>query len=529
MKMKILISDELSEKGKEVLLKAEGIEVDDRGGISKEDLLKCINQYDGLIVRSQTKVTEELISKAGKLKVIGRAGVGVDNVDVDAATKSGIVVLNTPDVNTISTAEHTFSMLLALSRNIPQAVASLKAGKWERGKFVGTEVRGKTLGVIGLGRIGTEVVQRAQAFQMRVLAYDPFMSLEKAAKLKIEIAEMSRIFKESDYITVHTPLTSETRGMIGKEAFAKMKDGVRIINCARGGIVDEAALEEAIKSGKVAGAALDVYAEEPPKRTSLLALDHVICTPHLGASTEEAQLNVAIDVAHSMVDALQGKTIRNAVNMPSLDSETLKQIQPYLFLSEKLGSLIAQLLEGSVEQVRLNYSGKVSEVNTDPVTVAILKGLLGHVLQMNVNMVNAHLIAKDRGIKVIEQKTSDVEEFSDLIMIEVKTSVRTFTVAGTLLGKRNEPRVVKIDDNFVDAVPAGFLLIVTNIDRPGIIGALGTVLGQNNINIAGMTVGRKEVGKHAVTVVNVDSIVPREVLKKIVALADIVNCKMVEL
>lgn len=527
--MKILISDALSDKGKEVLSSAKGFEVDDRKGISADDLAQCIDQYDGLIVRSQTKVTEDLIKKADKLKVIGRAGVGVDNVDIEAATKNGIVVLNTPDVNTISTAEHTISMLLSLSRNIPQAVASLKAGKWERGKFVGTEVQGKTLGVIGMGRIGAEVVQRAQAFQMRVLAFDPFMSPERATKLKVEIAEIDRIFKESDYITVHTPLTSETRGLVNKEAFAKMKDGVRIVNCARGGIVDEADLEEALKSGKVAGAALDVYNEEPPKRTSLLELDNVICTPHLGASTKEAQLNVAIDVANSVVDALQGKTIRNAVNMATLDSDTLKQIQPYLFLAEKLGSLIAQLLEGTVEKVCLNYSGKISEVNTDPVTVAILKGLLGHVLQMNVNLVNAHLIAKERGIKVMEQKTSDVEEFSDLLTIEIKTTTKTFTVAGTLLGKKNEPRIVKINENFVDAVPSGFLLIVTNVDRPGIIGSLGTVLGEGDVNIAGMTVGRQEVGQHAVTVVNVDSIVPEEVLKKITALPDIVNCKMVEL
>ncbi len=529
MKMKILISDALSEKGKEVLTSAEAFDVDDRKGISAEDLVACIGEYDGLIVRSQTKVTSELIEKAGKLKVIGRAGVGVDNVDIDAATKNGIVVLNTPDVNTISTAEHTFSMLLALSRNIPQAVASVKAGKWERSHFVGTEVRGKTLGVVGMGRIGTEVVQRALGFQMRVIAFDPFMSSERAAKLKVEMADVDRIFQESDYITVHTPLTPETKGIIGKEAFAKMKSGVSIINCARGGIVDEAALEEALKSGKVAGAALDVYEEEPPKRTSLLEMDNVICTPHLGASTKEAQLNVAIDVANSVVDALSGKTIRNAVNMPSMDNETLRQIQPYLFLSEKLGSLVAQLLEGTVEEVCLNYSGKIAEINTDPITVGILKGLLGHVLQMNVNLVNAHLIAKERGIKIVESKTSNVEEFSDLLTIQIKTTSRTFTIAGTLLGKKNEPRIVKIDDNFVDAIPSGYLLVVTNVDRPGIIGSLGTVLGEGSINIAGMTVGRKEMGKHAITVVNVDSVVSKDVLEKLRALPDIVNCKMVEL
>jgi len=296
-----------------------------------------------------------------------------------------------------------------------------------------------------------------------------------------------------------------------------------------GGIIDEEALEAALKSGKVAGAALDVFQEEPPKNTSLLALDNVICTPHLGASTKEAQTNVAIDVAHAVVDALQGKTIRNAVNMPSLDAEMLKQIQPYLFLGEKLGSLAAQLLEGPVQEVRLICSGKIAEYDVAPITVAVLKGLLGHVLQMTVNFVNAQLIAKERGIKVVEQKTLSTEEFADLLTIKVKTETRQFLVAGTLFGKKNEPRVVKINDNIVDAVPSGFLLILTNVDRPGIIGTLGTILGENKINIAAMTVGRKEVGKHAVTVVNVDSVVPKEVLEKIISLPDIVNCKMVEL
>lgn len=527
--MKILISDSLSDKGKEVLKGVKEFQVDDKKGLSADELIRCIENYDGLIIRSQTKVTQEVIEKAKNLKVIGRAGVGVDNVDLNAATKHGIVVLNTPDVNTISTAEHTVSMLLALSRNIPQAVKSLKEGKWERNKFTGTEVCEKTLGVIGMGRIGSEVVRRVQAFNMKVLAYDPFMSKEKAAQLKVEMVDLDKLYAESDYITVHTPMTNETKGMIGKDAFDKMKEGVRIINCARGGIVDEAALEEAVKSGKVGGAALDVYPEEPPKNTSLFQYDNVICTPHLGASTKEAQANVAIDVAHAMVDALTGKTIRNAVNMPSLDAELLKQIQPYLVLGEKLGKLVAQLLEGTVQEVKLSYSGKISEFNCEPMTVSVLKGLLGHVLQLTVNFVNAKLIAQDRGIKIIEQKSTSTEEFSDLLTIEVATSEKTFAVAGTLLGKKNEPRVVKINDHYVDAVPSGFLLIVTNIDRPGIIGSLGTVLGENKINIAGMTVGRKKIGENAVTVVNIDSVVPEDVLKKIVSLPDIVNCKMVEL
>lgn len=528
-KIRVLISDPISDKGKEILEQAEGFQVDNKAGISNEELEKVIANYDALIVRSQTKVTSGIIEKGKKLKIIGRAGVGVDNVDVEAATKNGIIVMNTPDVNTISTAEHTVTMMLALARNIPQAVASVKAGKWERSKFTGTEISGKTLGIVGMGRIGGEVAKRANAFGMRVLAYDPFMSKEKAAALKVEMCDLKKIYAESDFITVHTPLTAETKGLIDKKAIGHMKHGVRLINCARGGIIDEKALAEAVASGKVAGAALDVYEEEPPKDFTLMKIDHIIATPHLGASTEEAQINVAIDVAKAVVDALKTGTIRNAVNMPSVDAELLKQLQPYLFLGEKLGLLVAQLCEGTVEEVRIIYSGKVSEFNVAPITTGSVKGLLGHVLQMSVNYVNAPVIAKERGIKIIEEKSSTTEDFADLIAIEVKTSKRVFSVAGTLFGKKNDPRVVRINDNFVDAVPSGFMLIITNIDRPGIIGSLGTILGENDINIAGMTVGRKEVGKHAVTVVNVDSVVPKEVLKTIEALPDIVNCKMVEL
>ncbi len=526
--IKVLISDPLSAHGKELLEQA-GFAVEMRTGMKPDELKKVIGEYDALVVRSETKVTKDILEAAKRLKLIGRAGVGVDNVDVEAATKKGVIVMNTPEGNTISTAEHTMSMMLALVRNIPQASATLKTGVWDRKKFLGTEVYGKTLGVIGLGRIGTQVVKRSQAFGMKVFVYDPFLSVEKAKKLDVEIADLDGIFRRADIITVHTPLTKETEGMINKAAFAKMKKGVRIINCARGGIVNEADLIQAIGEGKVAGAALDVFSTEPPPKDSpLLGLPQIIVTPHLGAATAEAQENVAVDIARQVVEALSGGIIRNAVNAPSIDSDMLQQMLPYMNLGEKLGVLAAQLLAGQLESLKITYHGEVTGYDVNPISSSILKGMLGRFLQETVNHVNAPVVARERGITVSETKSTSLAEYSDLISVVAKTDKASFAVSGTLLGKKKEPRIVKIQDNFVDAVPAGYLLILFNKDVPGVIGAVGSTLGKSNINIAGMTVGRKVVGGEAITVVNVDNVVPPATLDELKKLKNVLDTKMVD-
>ena len=526
--LKVLISDPISTHGKELLEQA-GFAVDLRTGLKPEELKKIIGLYDALIVRSETKVTKDIIEQAHNLRLIGRAGVGVDNVDVPAATKKGILVMNTPEGNTISTAEHTMSMILSLARNIPQASAALKAGLWDRKKFLGVELYGKILGVIGLGRIGTQVVLRAQSFGMKVSVYDPFLSVDKARKLEVEIADLDTIYSKADFITVHTPLTKETEGMINKDAFAKMKKGVRIINCARGGIVHEGDLAQAISSGKVAGAALDVFSTEPPaKDLALLSLPQVVVTPHLGAATAEAQENVAVDIARQVVEALGGGIIRNAVNAPSIDSELLNLLSPYMVLGEKLGILLSQLISGQLESIKITYHGEVAGLDVHPITSSILQGMLGRFLQETVNRVNAPVVAKERGIAVSETKSTTLAEFSDLISVVVKTDKSSFAISGTLLGKRKEPRIVKLQDNFVDAIPAGFLLILFNKDVPGVIGAVGTTLGKSKINIAGMTVGRNVVGGEAITVVSVDNVVPKAVLEELKKLPNVLDTKMVE-
>ncbi len=502
--------------------------MDVKTGLSPKELAEAIGPYDGLLVRSSTKVTAEVIAKADRLKVIGRAGVGLDNVDAEAATKRGIIVMNVPAGNTISTAEHTMSLLMALARRIPQAHASLHAGLWERSKFVGTELFGKTLGIVGLGKIGTEVARRAQAFGMRVIASDPFLSSERAQQLEIQLTDLQRLYAESDFITVHTPLTAETRHMIGAKELAAMKPGVRLINCARGGIIDETALHQAITDGRVAGAAIDVFEEEPPKDHPLLALEQVIATPHLGASTEEAQLNVAVEVAKQVADALLGRGIRNAVNMPSVDAQTLKVLQPYLVLGERLGSLGTQLSGGQVDEVRVTYVGEVTGHDTSAVTLAILKGVLAPMVGENVNYVNASLIAAERGVRVVEAKASRLDEFANLLALEIRSDGTTLTLQGTLSARR-EPRIVKIDRYFVEAVPEGYMLILKNEDQPGLIGALGTLLGQSRINIAGMSNGRDKPGGTAITVVNIDNHVPPDVLERVRKLRHVLDAKLITL
>jgi len=525
---KILISDSLAKEGIEILKKVKEFQVDVKLKLPPDELKSIIKDYDALLIRSGTKVTKDIIESADKLKVIGRAGVGLDNVDLQAASKRGIVVMNTPGGNTMSTAEHAMSLILSLSRNIPQSDSSVKRGEWERKKFMGVELYGKVLGIIGLGRIGNEVAKRSSAFGMKILAYDPFLSLEKAKELGVESVDLKDIFKNSDYITVHTPMTEETKHIINKASIESMKDGVRIINCARGGIVDEKALLEGIKSGKVAGAALDVYEKEPPKDNPLAQCDNVIMTPHLGASTEEAQVNVAIDIANSARDVLLGKGIRNAVNVPCVDMELYKILQPYVVLAEKIGLIASQIAKGRILGMDIKYSGETAKYDLSPITVAVVKGTLTPILQETVNYVNSLIVAKERGIKVDESKTTELEEYANLITLEIKTDKGVTSVTGTLFTKK-DPRIVKINEFHVDAVPAGYMIVAHNIDVPGIIGKIGTILGNNNINIAGMTFGREKPGGKTLSVLNVDSLISDKVLDEIRKADNILDVTLVKL
>jgi D-3-phosphoglycerate dehydrogenase len=529
MPYKILISDSLSKEAVDILQKEKDLKVDVNTKLTPDELKKVIKDYDGLLVRSSTKVTKDVINSADKLKIIGRAGVGLDNVDIDAASKKGVIVVNTPGGNTISTAEHTFSMMLALSRSIPQADLSMKKGEWERKKFMGVELYGKTLGIVGLGRIGTEVAKRALSFDMKVVAYDPYLSFEKAKDLGIESVDLESLLKQSDYITVHTPLTEDTKHVISDKQFEIMKKGVRVINCARGGIIDEAALMKAIESGKVSGAALDVYEEEPPvKDSKLLKSDKLVLTPHLGASTEEAQVNVAIDIANTARDILLGRCIRNAVNMPCVDPEVFKVIEPYLKLSEKTGSIITQIVEGHIKKVKIRYVGDILKYDLTSFTVSVMKGMLTPILQETVNFVNALVIAKERGINVVESKTAEIQDFASLIVVEVETEKAKSLVAGTLFTK-TDPKIVKVNEFWVDSVPEGNMLFVFNKDVPGIIGEIGTIFGNNNINIASVSFGRDVKGGNAVSVWNVDSDVPKKVLDDIKKAKNIQEVKLAKL
>ncbi len=527
MSFRVLISDSLSKEAVDILQAEKEFKVDVNTKLTPEELKKVIKDYDALLVRSATKVTADVINAADKLKIIGRAGVGLDNVDVEAASKKGIIVVNTPGGNTISTAEHTFSMMMALSRAIPQADSSMKKGEWERKKFMGVELYGKTLGIVGLGRIGTEVAKRAIAFGMTVIAYDPYLSAEKAKDLGIENVDLKTLFAKADYITVHTPLTDETRHMISGDEFAVMKKGVRMINCARGGIIDEDALVCAIETGKVAGAAFDVYESEPPKGSKLIGLDKVVLTPHLGASTEEAQTNVAVEVANTVRDALLDRGVRNAVNVPCVDAEMYRTIEPYLKLAEKIGSIQAQLVEGHIKKVKIRYVGDLLKYDLSPFTVSIMKGILTPILQDTINYVNALVISKERGINVVETKTAEVQDFANLISVEIETDKMKNSIIGTLFTKA-APRLVKLNEFYVDSVPEGRMLFIQNNDVPGIIGQIGTILGKNGVNIAGMSFGRDEKGGRAVSILNVDSDVPKPVLEEIRKAKNIKEVKLVK-
>lgn len=525
--MRVLISDNISPKGIKILKDA-GLEVDVKTGMKPEELKACIGEYNALVIRSATKVTSEIIDAATNLKVIGRAGSGLDNVDKVAATKKGIVVMNTPGGNTITTAEHTIALLFALARKIPQATASMKSGKWEKKKFMGVELFGKTLGVIGIGNIGSQVAKRAQGLQMNVIAYDPFLSEDKAKTMGVEKVSLEELFRRSDFITIHTPITQETKNMINKETIKIMKEGVRIINCARGGIINEKDLYNALIEGKIGGAALDVFEKEPPENNPLLKLDNVVSTPHLGASTEEAQENVAIAVAEQVVDYLIHGTIRNAVNFPSIPPDQVVRLQPYINLAEKLGGFAAQIFEGGITEMTIEYRGEASEINTAPVTVAAIKGFLTPILEETVNFVNAPLIAKERGIEVKETKSTDAGDYQSMVAIRLKAKDRESYIAGTLFS-RKDPRIVVIDNFKVEIVPEGELLFMYNNDKPGVIGNIGTLLGKNNINIARMHFGRETPGGKAISVVTIDTPATPEIIEELKRLPNILLVKQITL
>lgn len=492
-------------------------------------LEKELSDADALLVRSKTKVTPEILEKGKKLKFVGRAGVGVDNIDVKAASKKGIVVENVPGGNTISAAEHTMALILALSRNIPQADASMRAGQWKRDKFVGTELQEKTLGLIGFGRIGKEVAKRALSFEMKVLVYDPFVSAEHIKSFGMQPATMDEIFKTADYISLHVPSTEQTKNLINEETLSKMKPEARLINCARGTLVNETSLIQALKSKKIKGAALDVFVKEPPENTELYGIENLILTPHLGASTEEAQTKVAVELSASLRDFFKKGVVRNAVNLPSLEPEILEKTTPFMNLTEKMGQFIFQIVEGGVTEVKIEFSGEFSAPMRNILTLSALKGILsGSMENLEVNWVNAIPIAKERGIRIEETATSEVQDFTSLITIRVKTDKQNRSVSGTVLSK-GKPRIVQIDDLSVDVIPEGHLLVLTNLDQPGVVGFIGTVLGDNKINIAEFQVGRKTAGGEAVSILNIDSALSADIVKKIRNYSGITNVWVVNL
>jgi len=539
---KVLVSDPIAKEGiarlKAATQQGADLEVELKTGLSKAELIQIIGDYDALIVRSETKVTAEVIRAATKLKVVARAGVGVDNIDVEAATERGVIVVNTPNGNTLAACEQAFLLILATARKLYPATVSLKAGKWERKQFIGVELAGKTLGIVGLGRIGTEIAKRASVFDMRVVAYDPFVQPAYAEKQGIELVSLAEVYAQADFITVHSPLLPETQHMISHEAFNQMKPGVRIINAARGGIIDEAALLEALQNGKVAAAGLDVFEQEPPPADyPLLQLPNVVVTPHLGASTEEAQIKVAVDAADSVVAALNGELVPNAVNLPGLSREALVELKPYLTLSEKLGRLAKALSDGPIERVEIWCQGETQPNYARLIGVTALQGLLqGASADEPVNLVNARYLAQRQGLEVVEQSTKEEGQFSGLTIslrvqsqdraeAENTTGLRTFD--GTLVN--GEPRIVRVNGYALEVAPVGYLLISRHIDKPGMIGKMGTALGNYGINIASMDVGRRQPGGEAVMILSVDEVVPPEIIQELSKIPGVENLRFVSL
>lgn len=524
---KVLISDKMSSEAEKVF-RSRGVEVDYLPGLTPEELKKKLPDYDGIAIRSATRLTQELIQAATRLKVIGRAGIGVDNVDIPAASKQGVIVMNAPFGNSVTTAEQTMALMLAAARHIPAATISTRAGKWEKNGFMGRELAGKTLGIIGTGNIGSLVIERCIGMKMHVLAYDPFISKNKAQGLGIELVDsLEDFWPRVDVLTVHAPLTAKTRHMINADAFAKMKKGVIVVNCARGGIVDESALFDALKSGKVFAAGLDVFEKEPAKENPLFGLDNVVLTPHLGASTTEAQIKVAVQIAEQISDFLLKGTVQNALNIPAVSETELPALRPYLNLADKLGTTLGQLTEAGVKSIEITYEGGVAGLNHKPITNTLLNSLLTPMLETSVNLVNAPLIAKERGIEVTEVVRSQSKKgFTTLISVVITTEKRQRCISGTLF--YNElPRVVAMNEIPVEATPEGNLLFVANQDAPGLIGRVGTILGESGINIANFHLGRSLQGGSAISFINVDQDVPKEVMDRLLMVPNVLEVKLI--
>jgi len=527
-KFKILVSDKLGEIGIQKFQNEEGFEVDVNTGLSPDELKKIIGDYDGLVIRSATKVTEDILSSATNLKVVGRAGIGLDNVDIPAATKRGIVVMNTPLGNVVTTAEHAISMMLSLTRNIPRGTQSLKDGRWDKKLLQGREVYQKTLGLIGFGKIGSIVADRARGLKMKVIIYDPHVTPQKIEEEGYKSVSLDELYEQADYITIHVPKIKDTLSMINKSAFDKMKDGVMIINCARGGIVNEADLYDALKSGKVRGAALDVFETEPPGNIPLFELDNVVCTPHLGASTLEAQTNVAVDVADQIIDFLKNNTIRNAVNVPTVSGEIMNVLGPYLNLADKIGSLQAQLAKGPVESVNIEYVGDFNNFDLSLITTAFIKGFLAQVVQYEVNFVNARTIADERGIKVSQTTSSKSIDYINLITTTVKTSDEENKISGTIFGKK-DARILRVNEFRLEIIPDGHLLFIMNQDKPGAIGSIGICLGSNNINIEDMKVGQTIDGQKNMVFLRTNTPINEQIKEELLSLPLISSVTSLEL
>ncbi|MFC5714176.1 phosphoglycerate dehydrogenase [Thalassorhabdus alkalitolerans] len=520
----ILVADSMSKEGLAPLLSNENVNCVEK----KVDEVEDLSVYDALLVRSATTVTPELMDQMKNLKIIARAGVGVDNIDIDAATKRGIVVVNAPEGNTISTAEHTFAMIMSLARKVPQATMSIKNGEWNRKGFQGTELRGKTLGIVGFGRIGTELSKRAKGFEMSVLVFDPYLPTSRAEELGVTTADLDELLSKADIITVHTPLTKDTKGLLGMENIAKTKKGVYLINCARGGIIDEEALEHYIENGHVAGAALDVYEEEPATNHKLLAHEQVIGTPHIAASTKEAQLNVAAQVSEEVVNFLDGLPALNSINLPTMSKELYETIRPYYELTKKMGDILSQVMKTPVQEIDVQYGGEVADLDTSVLTRALMAGFLSHRVDAPVNDVNASLIAKERGIIFGEKYLTNTVGYSNLIKATVQGEGRTFTIQGTFV-KEYGPRIVRINDFNVDFYPTGHLIYIQHSDKPGVIGKMGQLLGEHNVNIATMQVGRQQEGGDAIMMLAVDKEVTDEVVKDLTSIEEITYSDKIEL
>lgn len=521
-KPKVLISDKMNPLAAEIF-KEKGCDVDVKTGMTPEELASVIGEYDGLAIRSSTKVTEEILQKAKNLKVIGRAGIGVDNIDVPKATEHGVIVMNTPFGNSITTAEHAVALMFALARQLPQASESTHAGKWEKSRFMGTELTGKTLGLIGCGNIGAIVADRALGLKMKVLAYDPFLTPERAEEIGVIKVDLDELFPKADFITLHVPKNDKTKGMINKEAFAKMKDGVRIINAARGGLIVEADLKEALDSGKVGGAALDVFEVEPAKENILFNHERVICTPHLGASTTEAQVNVALQVAEQLADYLVSGAVVNALNMPSISAEDAPKLKPYMKLSEQLGSFAGQITDNAIKSISIQYDGTVGGLNTKPLTALIVCNVLRPLMD-SVNMVNAPIVAEARGISVSETQNSAYNQWRSSISVTIETEERSRKIVGSLFTGK-EPRLVEIEGVPCEAAISEHMLFIRNDDKPGLIGAVGTLLGNNGHNIADFRLGRQEDTGTAVCLISLDAPLPDALFDEVANLPQIQNAK----